>query len=661
MLRVANAAIVAVHRYPTVESIADGTLVIVGGSTSGGYINRNTPNVDPTFEAASGGSIQNLAAGGANPTYEYFPRRDNVTQKAGAYQGMQMSKFMTTTSGLNMYPHMFLMPSGRIFMNANVSNVLWDHNANVETALPDTPGGVIRVYPASAATAMKPLTPANSYTPTILFCGGMVLDDDEKWGNYTAPNVDMYQTATSPDCASITPEHADGTAVADVRFETEDAMPVGRTMGQFVHLPTGQMLIVNGGANGTAGYGNTSWNMIEMGGQQVRLEGMASGPTLTPLLYDPDAPAGHRFTDANFGKSKYARLYHSSAILAPDGSVVIGGSNPHNDVNLQMPLASDPQGFNTTYVIEKWYPDYYFAPRPQPVGLPGVLTYGGAAFNVTIGREYMNDSSNALAAATKFMVIRPGFSTHAMNMGQRSLQLQSTYAVQDDGSVVYTVNPLPTNPNLITAGPALLFVTIAGVPSHGKFISVGDDMNTIGPAPWKPKILDELAALPAARNGSGGKFNAAPARVFTGTGPTQGSGKMHNMGAGGTGGTSSSLSSGAKVGLGVGVGVGAAAALAAALAGALVYRKKHTGAATAKPAGYTYAADSALGGGGGGASARSGDALAPPATPFAPYGSGAHGTTPSLSTFDSYSLHHLQPGSQTGSREALTGAGSAHY
>lgn len=182
--------------YPTVESIADGTLVIVGGSTSGGYINRNTPNTDPTYQGDGSGSIQNLDAGGANPTYEYFPTRTNITAK-GSYQGMQMSDFMTKTSGLNMYPHMYLMPSGRIFMNANVSNILWDHNQNHEIPLPDTPGGVVRVYPASAATAMKPLTPDNQYTPQILFCGGMVLDNDNDWGNYTGPNVNMYKTPTS--------------------------------------------------------------------------------------------------------------------------------------------------------------------------------------------------------------------------------------------------------------------------------------------------------------------------------------------------------------------------------------------------------------------------------------------------------------------------------
>ncbi len=64
-----------------------------------------------------------------------------------------------------MYPHTYLMPSGKIFMQANFSTILWDHVNNVETYLPDMPGRVIRVYPASAAVAMLPLTPQNKYTP----------------------------------------------------------------------------------------------------------------------------------------------------------------------------------------------------------------------------------------------------------------------------------------------------------------------------------------------------------------------------------------------------------------------------------------------------------------------------------------------------------------
>lgn len=66
--------------------------------------------------------------------------------------------------GLNTYAHAFLMPSGKMFLQANWSTTLWDYNTNVEEKLPDMPDRIIRIYPASGATAMLPLTPENNYT-----------------------------------------------------------------------------------------------------------------------------------------------------------------------------------------------------------------------------------------------------------------------------------------------------------------------------------------------------------------------------------------------------------------------------------------------------------------------------------------------------------------
>lgn len=53
--------------------------------------------------------------------------------------------------------------------------------------------------------------------------------------------------------------------------------------------------------------------------------------------------------------------------------------------------------------------------------MPEMISYGGTRFNVSMDAAYMGSSANYKASNTKFMVIRPGFSTHAMNMGARSL------------------------------------------------------------------------------------------------------------------------------------------------------------------------------------------------------------------------------------------------
>ncbi|KAK0548933.1 hypothetical protein OC845_003344 [Tilletia horrida] len=489
--------------YPGVEPYWDGSAVLIGGANNGGYINRNLPNTDPAFEYPPGqtGSLENNAFfyGGANPTYEFFPSKGTL----------QVVQFMNKTSGLNMYPHTFLMPDGRIFMQANFSTTLWDPILNQEEALPDMPGKIIRVYPASGATAMLPLTPDNNYTPTILFCGGIFLED-QAWGDYTAPRTPVLNIDASDDCSSITPVDSSGNINQNAQYVQEERMPQGRTMGQFVHLADGTMVVLNGAAKGTAGYANVSWNIVNAGtANEVRTEGLAQNPTYQPLIYDPKKPLGKRLSNKGLGYSDHERLYHSSAILVPDGSVVISGSNPHQDVALTMPQGLSPQAFNTKYVIEKWYPPYYFQTRPQPSGLPTYIPYGGKPFTIKIGADYMGQYSNWRAAATKFRVIRTGFSTHAMNMGQRSIVLQSSYTVNGDGSVTYQMSPMPQNPNLFAPGPAQLFVDVDGIPSYGQLVQVGwPNANFAQAVPYIFPNNTALSALPQSVNNS--MYNEIP-------------------------------------------------------------------------------------------------------------------------------------------------------
>ncbi|WFD36114.1 (methyl)glyoxal oxidase [Malassezia cuniculi] len=514
--------------YPAIEVLADGSIVLIGGATNGGFVNRNTPNLDPLYATSGGNPVAGQwDQGGANPSFEFWPT-DNKPKP-------QVSEFMKRTSGLNMYAHTYLMPSGKIFMQANYSTTLWDYMQNTEEDLPDMPGQITRVYPASAATAMKPLTPQNNYTPSILFCGGSYMTD-EQWGNYTAPNTNTFEIEASKSCVSIEPETADGKTRSNVQYEDEDDLPEGRSMGQFIHLPNGKMVIVNGARMGVAGYGNTTWNTIQVDGKQVLLEGLAQEPTYRPVVYDPEKPKGKRLEYKNYGSSKIARLYHSSAILIPDGSVLVAGSNPHQDVAIDQPADTKNKykAYNTTYVLERWYPDYFFKERPNPQGLPSVIKYGGSTFNFTMDAAYMGNAVNDLANKTKIMVIRPGFSTHAMNMGQRSLQLDHTFQVKDDGSVEYMVNPMPTNMNIFVPGPAILFVSINGVPSKGKLVSIGGAPKDVGRVPFQLKPGSELKVLPRGQTNS----------RFTGK-----AGSLGNT----EGGDSSSLSGGAIAGIVIGV------------------------------------------------------------------------------------------------------------
>lgn len=374
--------------------------------------------------------------------------------------------------------------------------VLWDYNANVETPLPDMPNGVVRVYPASGATAMLPLTPANNYTPTILFCGGSDMPEDA-YGNYAFPAINTWEYPASKDCQRITPEPQDGSQPTYVQ---DDDMLEGRTMGQFIILPDGKLLVVNGGTNGTAGYsqqtGQTpSYDLMPFG------ESLASGPVGTPAIYDPDAAPGSRWSNEGFSTSNIPRLYHSSAMLLPDASVLIAGSNPNVDVNTSTI-------FPTTYKAEIFYPPYFSAPnRPKPSGVPKTISYGGNAFDITVSADSYSGEANDAADKTKVVIIRGGFTTHAMNMGQRYLQLNNTYTVNNDGTITLHVAQAPPNPFIFQPGPAFLFVVINGVPSNGTYVIVGNGQ--IGDQPLQPaSSLPDSVRRDNVQGGAGGAGNS---------------------------------------------------------------------------------------------------------------------------------------------------------
>lgn len=86
----------------------------------------------------------------------------------------------------------------------------------------------------------------------------------------------------------------------------------------------------------------------------------------------------------------------------------MSGSNPNPDYTVGPDV-----DFPTEYRTEIFYPPYFNEPRPQPSGIPLQLSYGGPSFDITLsGSDFSNDLSNV--NKTKVVIIRPGFSTHAM-------------------------------------------------------------------------------------------------------------------------------------------------------------------------------------------------------------------------------------------------------
>ena len=88
--------------YSTAESLGDGSVAIIGGFSNGGYINRNYPNEnDPVWQGNA-----------SQPTYEFWPPRDEEPP---------LMQFLVDAGGLNSYPLTWLLASGKMVLQANVS------------------------------------------------------------------------------------------------------------------------------------------------------------------------------------------------------------------------------------------------------------------------------------------------------------------------------------------------------------------------------------------------------------------------------------------------------------------------------------------------------------------------------------------------------------
>jgi hypothetical protein len=144
------------------------------------------------------------------------------------------------------------------------------------------------------------------------------------------------------------------------------------------------------------------------------------------------------------------RLYHSSAILLPDGSVLVGGGGAPGPV--------------TNLNVQTYYPPYLFAAggvlaqRPLISAAPSALA---------VGKAFTVDFGNA-AAISRVVLIKTGSVTHGWNMEQRFIELPFRAA-----GARLTVQ-MTSHATDATPGRYLLFIIDnAGVPSIGKIVYLG--------------------------------------------------------------------------------------------------------------------------------------------------------------------------------------------
>jgi hypothetical protein len=150
-------------------------------------------------------------------------------------------------------------------------------------------------------------------------------------------------------------------------------MQFARRHSNLVLLPDGKVLIVGGGTGSRY-----------------------DGPAKAAEMFDPATE-----TTTTMASQVGGRMYHSTALLLPDGRVLSAGQ--------------DSGPYETT--AELYSPPYLFAgPRPTITAAPSQIGYGGS-FDVS--------TPNA-ASVTKVALIRAGSVTHQIDTDRRYVRLNFT-------------------------------------------------------------------------------------------------------------------------------------------------------------------------------------------------------------------------------------------
>ncbi|KIK46373.1 copper radical oxidase [Suillus luteus UH-Slu-Lm8-n1] len=435
--------------YNTVIRISDGSAMIVGGSKKGGWMNNETVN---------------------NPTIEYWPPK-SIHNSIGLPIHLP---FLVRTLNANLFPIVFSLPDDRIFMAANQDAIIYDWRTNQEQQLPRIPNECRVTYPMAAAGLLLPLSPEDGYTAEILLCGGSTIDDKK-------PGYEISsQDPASSQCSRLLLTDqgiAAGWAV--------EQMPQARHMPDAVLLPTGEVLIVNGAETGISGYGN----VVNQVGQSN-----ADHPVLTPVLYDPAAPAGQRFSSEGMKSSAIPRMYHSVATLTPNGDILVAGSNPNLDRSAVK--------YGTEYRVEWVGPPYMKKDRPLVHKPPKTLLYGQ---NLTLSVKFPPFTDKARNIKVALMDL--GFVTHAVHANSRLVYL-SFSLLSDEQSLQITGPPRPA---VYPPGPGWIYVVVDGVPSVGFQVMVGNgDGPPVDHTAWdnllKMTAVDQFEASKKTKGKKKGKY-----------------------------------------------------------------------------------------------------------------------------------------------------------
>jgi Domain of unknown function (DUF1929)/Fibronectin type III domain/Glyoxal oxidase N-terminus len=256
---------------------------------------------------------------------------------------------------------------------------------------------------------------------------------------------------------STTPAQA-GTSVIDLNAATPTWQPTApMNMARVYHTLT---MLADG-------------RVLAIGGEATSDQSIATTGVLPTEIWNP---ATEKWTVA--APISAARNYHSSAVLMPNGTVIVAGGG-HED------NGTGPGQFSA----QVYSPSYLFnGPRPTITAAPGATTYGSS----------MTVSTADASSISAVNLVSLGADTHQADMGQHFVPLSFTAGA---GSLSVQA---PASAALAPPGYYMMFIVNgAGVPSVAAIVRIDATPPTAPAAP--------SAVTAAAGNGSASVAWTAPA------------------------------------------------------------------------------------------------------------------------------------------------------
>jgi hypothetical protein len=357
-----------------------------------------TPRWYPTLTELSDGRYVAISGNSTNAsTWADTPEVYDPTTNTWTL----LSKVSTSQVHEVEYPFSYLIPNGNILNIGPSEDVTHELNVSGQTWTPV--GGTSGVLNGSSV----------QYLPgKILYSGGAAL--------VNTPTPAQATTAVL-DTNAATPQWRQTAPMLDPRMYHTLTM-----------LANGQVLAV--------------------GGENSSDQTVITSGVLPTEIWDPTSE-----TWSAAAPIAAARNYHSTAVLMPDGRVLVaGGGHPNS-------LADAGQDSGQIYS-----PSYLFnGPRPTITSAPSSTTYGST----------ISVSTPDAASISAVNLVSIGTDTHQMDMNQHFVPLSFT---KGNGSINVT---MPSSSSVAPSGHYMLFVlNKSGTPSVASIIGISQPATPVAPS-----------------------------------------------------------------------------------------------------------------------------------------------------------------------------------